>query len=191
MKKITAIILSCLFLVTAMYPAVSATSVEPDVERFDDGSYMTVTYIKPSEESSGDEDYWVDIDSTEKEESETVSVFNNIIKWFRDILSKLFAKQSTVSKTKYCNYFDSNGKLLWSVSLKGTFTYNYRKAFCVSSEISYEIRDKDWTMLSYDSCEENDTAKVEFAIRQHKLGVPLKLIEKELTLTCDKNGNVK
>ena len=191
MKKITAIILSCLFLVTAMYPAVSATSVDSYIEHFDDGSYLSVSYEKPPAESSGDEDYWVDIDSTEKEESETVSVFNNIIKWFRDILSKLFAKQSTVTKTKYCNYFDSNGKLLWSVSLKGTFTYNYRKAFCVSSEISYEIRDKDWTMLSYDSCEENDTAKVEFAIRQHKLGVPLKLIEKELTLTCDKNGNIK
>lgn len=190
MKKIIAFVLCSLILVTAVYPCAEAVSVAEGKEQFDDGSYLIVTYVKPPEETSGDDDGWVDIDS-ETEESESASFFNKIIKWFKDIISKLFAKQSSVTKTKYCNYYDSNGKLLWSVSLKGTFTYNHRKALCVSSEVSYEIRDKDWTMLSYDSSEENDTAKGEFSIRQYKLGVPLKFIKKELTLTCDKEGNVK
>ena len=187
MKKITAIILSCLFLVTAMYPAVSATSVDSYIEHFDDGSYLTVTYYKPSEVTSPDG--WEDTDATE--ESDAVSFFGRIIKFFRNLLNKLFAKQETITKTKYCNYFDSDGKLLWSVQLKGTFTYNHRTSVCVSSEITDIIMDSDWKLQSKKSIEEGNSAKGSFAVRQYKLGVPLKLIEKELTLTCDKNGNVK
>ena len=190
MKKIIAFVLCSLLLTAMVVPAVSA-EYSQGTEYFDDGSYIVVTYVKPNVESDNDdiEGEWEDIFA--EEESESTSFFNRLIKWFKDIFSKLFAKQSVVTKTKYCNYFDSNGKLLWSVCLKGTFSYNHRKALCVSSDITYEIRDSDWKMISYDSSEENNTAKGEFSIRQYKLGVPLKLIEKELTLTCDKDGNVK
>lgn len=188
MKKIITFLLSALLIFTSLYPGVSATSVESDTERFDDGTYMTVTYYKPPSETSDDEGVWEDIDA--EEGASVPSVLAKIISWLREVFQKIFATQSTVTKTKYCNYFDSNGKLLWSVSLKATFTYNHRKAVCVSSEITYEIRDSDWKMLSYTSNEDSNTATGEFSIRQYKLGVPLKLIEKTLTLTCDKNGNV-
>ena len=184
MKKLTAFILCCLFVLTTFTSSVLAVSVKSDIEKFDDGSYMIFTYEKPSSTELPEDDF---------QDSEEVSptAITKILRWLKNIFSIIFAKQSTVTKTKYCNYFDKEGNLLWSVSLKGTFTYNHRKAVCVSSEISYEIRDRDWTMLSYDSSEENNTAKGEFSIRQYKFGVPLKLIEKELTLTCDKEGNVK
>ena len=151
-----------------------------------------MTYVRPPYETKppvddDSEGYWEDTDSAES----APSVLTKLIRWLKDILRKLFAKQETITKTKYCNYFDSDGKLLWSVSLKGTFTYNHRKAVCVSGDITYEIRDKDWKMLSYGSKEEGNTATGYFSIRQYKLGVPLKLIEKTLTLTCDKEGNVK
>lgn len=191
MKKLIAILLCCLVISLAVYPAVSATSVESDVERFDDGSYITVTYVRPPDEIKPPDDdsdgYWEDIDHTE----EAVSTVTKIIRWLKNFLERLFAKQKTATKTKYCNYFDSNGKLLWSVSLKATFTYNYRKALCVSSETTYEIRDTDWKMLSYTGEEEGNTASGHFSIRQYKLGVPLKQIEKTLTLRCDRDGNVK
>lgn len=190
MKKTISLILCALLITTIFVPAVSAESNETHTEYFDDGSYMTVTYIKPSTGSEDDEDHWENVDNTIEEGSETTSFFHKIIKWFRGILNKIFAKQSKISKTKYCNYFDSNGRLLWSVSLKGDFTYNGKNAVCVNSNITYEIRDKDWNILSYTSDEYENIAKGEFAIRQYKLGVPLKLLEKTLTLTCDKNGNV-
>lgn len=187
MKKTTFFLLCSLLIFTALCPGVSATSVESDVERFEDGSYLTVTYYKPSEATSPDG--WEDTDATE--ESDAVSFFTRIIRFFRNLLNKLFAKQETITKTKYCNYFDSDGKLLWSVQLKGTFTYNHRTSVCVSSEITDIIMDSDWKLQSKNSIEEGNSAKGSFAVRQYKLGVPLKLIEKELTLTCDKNGNVK
>ena len=188
-KKITTILLSTLLIFTALYPAVSVAYAKTDKEYFDDGSYVTITYYKPPAETTDDESVWEDIDSVE-EGASTPSALTRLIHWLKDIFEKLFAKQSTVTKTKYCNYFDSDGKLLWSVSLKATFTYNHRKAVCVSSEITYEIRDADWKMLSYISSENGNSATGSFAIRQHKLGVPLKLIEKTLTLICDKEGNV-
>lgn len=187
MKRFLALILCCLLFITAVYPAASAASPYSLREEFDDGSYITVTYSRPSSGADSEGGSWEDLDASESEESG----LNKIIRWIRDFFKMLFAKKSTVEKTKYCNYFDSKGKLLWSVSLKGTFTYNHRNAVCVSSEITYEITDSDWKIISCKSSEENNTAKGSFAIRQYKLGVPLKLIEKELTLTCDKQGNVK
>lgn len=188
MKKIVAFLLSTLLIFTALYPAVSATSVESDIERFEDGSYLTVTYISPPADTN-DEDYWENTDDAIEEDSP--SVLTKLIRWLRDFFKKLFAKQSTVIKVKYCNYFDSNGKCLWSVKLSGTFSYNHREAICISSNITCDIRDSDWKLISSNHSEDGNSAKGAFAIRQYKLGVPLKLIKKELTLTCDKNGNVK
>lgn len=189
MKKAVAFLLSALLLIFSVYPAVSAEYTEYDIEHFDDGSYMTVTYVKPPSEAFPDND-----DSAEDEEAteeSAPSALTKLILWLQDILNRIFAKQSTVTKTKYCNYFDSQGNLLWSVSLKGKFTYNHRKAVCVSSEINYEIRDSDWKLISSCSSEDGSSAKGSFSLRQYKLGVPLKLIEKELVLTCDKDGNLK
>ena len=192
MKKIIALIICTVLFLFAAYPAVSATSVESDIERFDDGSYMTVTYTRLPEEitppSDDDEDgYWEDIESAESDPS----VLTKIIRWIKELFRKLFGKQENITRYKYCNYFDSEGNLLWTVRLKGTFTYNHRKAVCVDSDITCEIRDGDWKLLSSDHSESASSAVGTFSIRQYKLGVPLKLIEKTLTLTCDKAGNVE
>ena len=191
MKKITAFLLCTLLLVIPLYPAASAVSVESDIEYFDDGSYMTMTYARPYIESSPGDDAVSEEDADGVFEESSPSVLNRLIRWFKDLINKIFAKQATVTKTKYCNYFSSDGELLWYVRLEGKFTYNHRKAVCVSSEINYEIFDSDWKLISAEHREEGNTAKGCFSMRQYKLGVPLKLIEKNLTLTCSKNGTVK
>lgn len=184
MKKIIAFLICSLLIFTAVYPVVWARASQNETEYFEDGSYLTVTYIRPAgDDSEGD---WEHIDAAES----VPSPLTRIIRWLKDIISRLFAKQETIVKTKYCNYFDSDGKLIWTVMLKASFIYNHRKAVCVSSEITYEIKDADWKMLSYSSEEEGSTATGDFSIRQYKLGVPLKIIERTLTLTCDKEGNV-
>lgn len=187
MKKIISLIMCLMLMFSSLTVCPLAVSVESGKQELDDGSYIFVSFVKPDPDC---EDGWVDIDHTESQETEGSWFFNKIIKWFRDLINRLFAKQSTVTKTKYCSYFDSDGKLLWTVSLKGTFIYNHRQALCVSSEISYEIRDKDWKMLSYQSSETDNTASGDFTIRQYKLGVPLKLISRNIILRCDKNGDI-
>lgn len=191
MKKITAFLLCALLLVIPLCPAASAVSVESDVEYFDDGSYMTLTYARPYIESLPGDDAVPEEDTDGIFEESAPSVLNRLIRWFKDLIHKIFAKQTTGTKTKYCNYFSSDGELLWYVRLEGKFTYNHRKAVCVSSDIKCEILDSDWKLISAEHSEEGNTAKGSFSIRQYKLGVPLKLVEKNLTLTCSKNGTVR
>lgn len=183
MKKIIAFVLCSLLLTAMVVPAVSA-EYSHETEIFDDGSYIVFSYEKPASVGTPEDEF-------QGSEEAELSGLTKIIRWLRNIFAAIFAKQTTVTKYKYCNYFDSEGKLLWTVCLKGTFTYNHRKAVCVDSEITCEISDSDWRLISSDHSQENNSAKGSFAIRQYKLGVPLKLVEKELTLTCDKDGNVK
>ena len=51
MKKLIAFLICCLFVVTAVYPAVSVKSANMGKEYLEDGSYITVTYIRPSDET--------------------------------------------------------------------------------------------------------------------------------------------
>ena len=132
MKKVIALFLCALLFAIPLYPVASAVSVESDIEHFEDGSYITVTYVRPPENTAPDigNESWEDIDSVEES---APSGLTRLLLWIKDIFNKIFAVQSTVTKTKYCNYFSSDGELLWSVYLEGKFTYNHRKAVCVSS----------------------------------------------------------
>ena len=105
MKKITAFFLCTLLLIVPLYPAASAVSVESDIEYFDDGSYMTVTYARPYIESLPGDDAVSEEDTDGVFEESSPSVLNRLIRWFKDLINKIFAKQATVTKTKYCNYF--------------------------------------------------------------------------------------
>ncbi len=190
MKKIFAFLLS-LIIFTVPILSTSFTYAQTDKEYFDDGSYITVTYACPPLSDRPDDDIANEGDINNAIEESSTSLLTKIIRWLRDLLNRLFAKQYTKSGYKYCNYFDSNGNLLWSVYLKGTFIYGNGKVVCIASEIGTIIVDSDWELVSSECIEEEDSAICNFAVRQYKLGVPLKLIEKELILTCDKNGNIK
>lgn len=190
MKRIIAVVLCALMLTACFVPAASAEYSEKTVY-FEDGSYLEVSenkiYTPPSDgafnETIGD-------DEDASEESSFSSFFSRIVSWLKGIIKSL-SRTKTVTKTKYANYYSSKGEALWSVCLTADFSYNGRSAVCNSSSISYTIVDKDWTMLACSSYEQDNIAAANYLMKQRKLGVPLKEIEGELTLTCDKNGNVK
>ena len=196
MKKIIAFLLSLIIFTVPIF-SLSSAYAQTDKEYFDDGSYITVTYACPPLSDRPNYDVSDEGDNNDIAEESSISLLTKIIRWLRDLLNRLFAKQHTQqtkytkSGYKYCNYFDSNGNLLWSVYLKGTFIYSSKEAVCIASEIGSIIVDSDWELVSSECIEEEDSAICNFAVRQYKLGVPLKLIEKELTLTCDKKGNIK
>ena len=112
-----------------------------------------------------------------------------------NLMKRLFAllfpdRPLTVSKTKSAEYFDANGKGLWMISLTADFTYNGKTSACTNARVTYKIYDSDWKNVSSSCSKSAATATGTFSMRQYKLGVPLKLIEKTLTLTCDANGKV-
>ena len=171
MKKILAVLLCPLLLFSGVVPA-AAVSVPEEREYLDDGSYFVETLF----------------DSVKEEKEETF--FSRLFAFFRKLMD-FFRGQKTVSKTGYLNYYSSAGELLWTAKLKGNFICSKNSVKCVSADFSVDIYDTDWSLLSSDARAEGDTASADFSIRQQKLLIPLKTIEKSITLTCDKNGNVK
>ncbi len=176
MKRLICLILCGLIFVGAFLPTVAAASVqEGDRIIYEDGSYLEIT-----------DTHFIDM----SDEESTFSFIERILELFRAIINMLKGVK-IVTETKYASYYSSNGDLLWCVCLEGEFTYNGKKAVCSSSNLSWEIFDSDWRMLSSSHSEQDNVATGSFVMKQYKLGVPLKEIERTMTLTCDEKGNVK
>ena len=175
-KKLICLFLSVVCLLSLFSFAASASAAsEPDTkEILENGDYIE-TCIE-------------DVHTTVHHE-DAISAVTRLIRLLREFLRMLTGTKS-VEKVKYVNYYDKNGVLLWSVSLQARFTYSHSKVKCESASISYEMLDADWNMVSAKAAKSGATATGAFSVRQTKLGVPLKLIERTITLTCDTDGNV-
>lgn len=196
MKKTVSLLLCIMLTLFSLVPAVRGiSSAEDSKEYFDDGSYVVTGF-------NDDETVDSDLDAEESTESsfiqKLIDLLKRILRFFfgekvesKDENKNNTVKVRTVSKTKYAKYYDSHDKLLWSVYLTGYFRYDGENAECTDVSVSYEIKDPDWNLISAEGSKQENTATGRFIIRQYKLGVPLKLIEKELTLICDRNGYVK
>lgn len=194
MKKIIAVLLSVLIFAFSLVPCVGAYQSER--EYFEDGSYIIVSdeFLGNdfADDNHGSDDSVGDDGEAEPESGESsVSRFlKTIIELFRKIIAFL-KTQKTVTETKYVSYYSSDGELLWIASLTAEFTYNGKSSLCESVKTGCNIYDSDWTLVSKECSKDGNTATAHFKVRQHKLGVPLKVIEKTVTVTCDKDGNIK
>ncbi|MBQ9945023.1 MAG: hypothetical protein IJO68_00690 [Clostridia bacterium] len=170
MKKTVSLILSLLLAVGFVFPVFSFAEHRPEKEIFEDGSYIeTVCLVK---------------------ESSSADFFSRLMDFFRRLI-EFFTGQRTVTKTKYVSYYSSEDELLWTASLKAEFVYSDKKAICTDSKFGIDIYDSDWVLLSSENTEDNDKATAEFTVQQYKLGVPLKTINRSITLICDTKGNVR
>ena len=177
MKKLFCWLLCAVLLCAAVMPAF-ASSVPEARETLEDGSYF-VTVLSddpPAYHEITDEDGFF-------------ALINRMIAFLRQLIALLTGTR-TVSKTKYVNYYDSGGTLLWTVSLTEEFAFNKQQATCTAASARHEVYDRDWSVVKTDVEKADDTATGTFSVRQTKLGVPLKTIDRTITLTCDPNGNV-
>ena len=180
MKKILSLILCAVLLLVPLAPCVSAATEaeigfnpKDGIEYFEDGSFLVVGIPE------------------EMESTVSLSFLLKLLNLMKRLFALLFPDRPlTVSKTKSAEYFDANGKGLWMISLTADFSYNGKTATCTDVRLSYTIYDSDWKNISSSCSKSAATATGTFSMRQYKLGVPLKLIEKTLTLTCDANGKV-
>lgn len=172
MKRFIAALMSFLLSVFPLLSFAAAASITEEREYLDDGTYFVIT-----------------VSDSVKNESD-FGIFAKLLAFFRKLV-EFFKGQKTVLKTKYLNYYSSSGELLWTAKLEGKFVCTKRAVFCSSSDFSIDIFDSDWSLVSSFCCGQGNSAFAEFSVEQTKLLVPLKTITKEMTLTCDINGNVK
>lgn len=195
MKKIIAVLLCILTAVASVAPC--AVAYKSDREYFEDGSYIIISdeFLGNDYENGyvGDDDEHVSGDGLASPEDAEWGI-GRILKAVMNIIKRiieLLKTNKTVKETKYISYYSSAGKLLWTAALTAEFTYNGKISLCDSVETDCTIYDSDWKVIS-EECEKNaSTATGHFTVRQYKLAVPLKTIEKSITITCDKDGNIK
>lgn len=177
MKRLIAFMLALVLFSVAAVPAARAASDYEQTEYLEDGSYIVVGLQE-------------DVEHTEEAE---VSFIGRLIEVIKRLINMLLGKSNdkTARDEKYLHYYDKNGTKLWSVYLTGKFSYNGKEVSCTDADVRYYLYDGDWEMLYCNAEKNGATAKASFKVRQYKLGVPLKTIEKSITLTCDKDGRIK
>ena len=95
-----------------------------------------------------------------------------------------------ITKTKTSTYKSASGKSMWSVSITGTFTYNGSSAKCVSCSHSSKTYVASWSIKSISSSKKDNSATVN-AVVVHTYNNTCKTnINKNVTITCSKNGTI-
>ncbi len=99
-------------------------------------------------------------------------------------------KASIKTGTKTVNYKSGN-TILWSVSVKGTFTYNGSTSSCTSATVSASSSNSKWKVSNLKSSKSGNTAiGSATGKRYNSIGVVDQTITREVRLTCTK-GSVK
>lgn len=99
-------------------------------------------------------------------------------------------RSSTKTGTKSVNYRNSDGKILWTVAVKGTFSYTGSSATCTASSVSYTINDSGWKKYSATASKSGRTATGKFVMKYYVLGINTKTVNKTLTLSCSNSGTL-
>lgn len=99
------------------------------------------------------------------------------------------ASYQTKTATKKKEYFSADGDILWSVSVRGSFRYNYGVSCeCTSATGSSELIASGWSLGDVSSSKSGNTATASVSGTRYFLFVPLETITLSTTLTCSNTG---
>ncbi len=119
------------------------------------------------------------------------------IKYFEDgsymityVETSSMRASSEKTASKLSKYYNSNDKLLWSVTLTGTFSYTGTSAICTASSVSSQIYDSSWKVTEAVASKSGNKATGSFVVKKYVLLVPIQSNDVNLTLTCSATGNI-
>ena len=96
----------------------------------------------------------------------------------------------SLTKTKNYIYHNTDGTSVWKISLTGSFTYTGTSATCTASSCSVTIYESNWYTISKSATKSGNTAYGTATLGYKYLGITVQQKTYNLTLTCDKYGNV-
>ena len=94
----------------------------------------------------------------------------------------------TKSGTKTVSKKNASGQVMWSASLKGTFTYDGKKATCTSSSITVNIRATSWKLSSKSAGKTGNKATGKVVMKQYYQGQATHTETQSITLSCSPSG---
>lgn len=107
-----------------------------------------------------------------------------------DIISIDSRATQTKIGSKVYTYYDSNDNVEWKATLTGTFAYNGYSCTCAVSSYTVDIVDTDWYEISGSTTRSGNSAVLDLTMGRKMLGVTVKKLTIEMTLTCDVSGNL-
>lgn len=94
------------------------------------------------------------------------------------------------SGNKKYTYTNNSGEVEWIITLYGTFTYTGSTSTCTASSVDVTINASKWYVVSETESKSGNTAKADVTMGRKFLGITVEKIDNNITLTCDKNGNL-
>lgn len=128
-------------------------------------------------------------------DSQTIEVFEN-----GDYIDSVIEKESILSfarssskksARKTYTYKSSSGKILWTITVIGTFTYNGSSSSCIKASVSTTCPAITFKLASKTATKHNATAIATASFKQYNDSVYLKTVTRSVSLTCDKDGKLK
>ncbi len=99
----------------------------------------------------------------------------------------VYSSTKTATKTNY--YKNSSGDVLWSVSIKGTFSYNGNASSCTSCSHSTTAPSSVWYIKSASHSKSGNTATAK-ATAAKKTSTGIKEYSMSVTIKCSANGTI-
>lgn len=96
----------------------------------------------------------------------------------------------SLTKTKNYTYKDVDGTAQWKISLTGSFTYTGTTSTCTAADCKVTVYQSNWSVASKSASKSGNTAYGTARMLRKYLGATVSDKTYNLTLTCDKNGNV-
>lgn len=128
----------------------------------------------------------------DKDESEVISIQveeldNGYI--IETVVTETYTNTRASSKTgtKTVNYKNGN-TTLWSVSVRGNFTYNGTTSSCTSSMVIASSYDSNWKVSNTSASKSGNTAIARATGKRYAMGIVVQTIDREVRLTCSKTG---
>lgn len=109
-----------------------------------------------------------------------------IIKITENTMSTFATK--TVSKSKSADYYESNNSRSWTITVSATFNYTGNSSTCTKATTSHRIYDDAWKVTSELPSRKENIASGAFAVKKYVIGIPVKTVNKTLTITCSNTG---
>lgn len=96
--------------------------------------------------------------------------------------------QITGSKTN--KHYSSSNQLIWKVTLTGTFQYDGTTSVCANAYTTVNLYQSGWTVISENTTHSGNTAHSVVTLGKYIAGALMTAGYSNLSLSCDKNGNL-
>lgn len=111
------------------------------------------------------------------------------IELIQDETDFLARSSRTTSGSKKVSY-KKGSTVLWSVSVKGTFTYDGNSATCINADVSTTCPSSTWKISNKSASKSLNKAIASATAKNYIKGVCIQTVSKKAILSCDTKGNL-